>query len=151
MNKTGRILTILQWVLLAVSAVLVISLMVNIGEDSDPVMGRWINTNLIWAYILLGLGAGAAVIAAILHTISNSTALKRGIISLVFLAVVVGVAYLLATDAMPTFYGVQKYIDNGTLTPRISKLIGTSLYTTYILLFIAVLGMLVSAVSKLFK
>jgi small-conductance mechanosensitive channel len=151
MIKVGRILTIIQWVLLAISAILVISLMVNIGEDTDPVMGSWINTNLIWTYILLALGAGIAVIAAILHTVTDAAAAKRSLISLGFLVVVALIAYLLASDAMPTFHGVEEYIADGTLTPRVSKLIGTGLYATYILLFLAVLGMVVSSVSRLFK
>ncbi|NQU86000.1 MAG: hypothetical protein HQ541_09595 [Mariniphaga sp.] len=152
MSKTGRILTIFQWVLLAISAILVISLMVNVSEvESDPTMGSWINTNLIWAYILLAIGAGAAIIAAILHTVTDTSALKQSLISLGFMVVVVVVAYLLASDAIPTFHGVEKYISDGTLTPRISKMIGTGLYTTYILLFIAIIGMALSSVSKLFK
>ncbi|MBN1822197.1 MAG: hypothetical protein JXR31_00640 [Prolixibacteraceae bacterium] len=150
MNKTGRILNIFQWVLLAISAILVISLMVNVSDvDSDPTMGRWINTNLIWAYILFILAAGSAIIAAILHTVTDTSALKRSLISLGFLVVVAVIAYLLASGEYPS--GVQKYVDNGTLTHKISKLIGTGLYATYILLFIAIIGMAVSSVSKLFK
>jgi len=152
MTKIGKVLTIFQWVLLAVSAILIISLMVNISDvETDPTMGSWINTNLIWAYILLALGAGIALIAAILHTVTDAAAAKRSLISIGFLVVIAVIAYLLASDAMPTFHGVDKYIADGTLTPRVSKLIGTGLYATYILLFLAILGMIVSAVSKLFK
>ena len=152
MNKVGRILTIFQWVLLAVSAVLIISLMVNISDvETDPTMGSWINTNLIWAYILLAIGAGSAILSAILHTLTDSSSLKQSLISLGFMVVVAVVAYLLSSDVMPTFYGVEKYIADGTLTPRVNKLIGTGLYATYILLFIAILGMAVSSVSRLFK
>jgi DMSO reductase anchor subunit len=152
MTKIGRILTILQWVLVAVSAILVISLMVNISDvESDPTMGSWINTNLIWAYILLVIGAGAAILAGFLHTLTDKKAMKQGLLSLGFLVVIVVVSYLLASDAMPTFHGVEKYIDDGTLTPTISKWIGTGLFATYILLVIAILGMLASSVSRLFK
>ncbi len=152
MIKLGRILTILQWVLVAISAILVISLMVNISDvESDPNMGSWINTNLIWAYILLAFGAGAAIIAAILHTLTDKKAMKQSLISLGFLVVVAVISYLLASDAMPTFYGVERYIENGTLTPQISKWIGTGLYATYILLALAILGMVASSVSRLFK
>jgi small-conductance mechanosensitive channel len=152
MIKIGRILSILQWVLLAISAILVVSLMMNISEnEADPTMGSWINTNLIWTYILLAIGAGVAVIAGLLHTATDASAAKQGLISLGFAAVVLVLAYVFASDAIPTFHGVEKYIADGTLTPRISKLIGTGLYATYILLFLAIAGIALSSVSKLFK
>jgi len=152
MIKLGRILTILQWVLVTISAILIISLVVNISDvESDPTMGSWINTNLIWAYILLAIGAGAAIISAILHTLTDKKAMKQSLISLGFLVVVTVISYLLASDAIPIFYGVDKYINDGTLTPQISKWIGTGLYATYILLGIAILGMITSSVSRLFK
>ncbi len=152
MTKVGKLLTIVLWVLLVVSAVLVISLMANISDvEADPSMVGWINTNLIWVYILLAIGAGSAVVAGILHTISDAAAAKRGLISLGFLVIVGLIAYFLASDAIPTFHGVDKYIADGTLTPRISKMIGTGLYATYILLFIAIALIASSSVTKLFK
>ncbi|NOY96935.1 MAG: hypothetical protein GXO81_11325 [Chlorobi bacterium] len=157
MTKVGKLLTIVLWVLLVVSAVLVISLMANISDVkadpsmADPSMVSWINANLIWVYILLAIGAGSAVVAGILHTISDAAAAKQGLISLGFLVVVGLIAYFLASDAIPTFHGVDKYIADGTLTPRISKMIGTGLYATYILLFIAIALIASSSVTKLFK
>ena len=59
MSKTGKITTIFLWALLVVSAILIISLMVNISDnDADPTMGSWINSNLVWGYILVAIGAG---------------------------------------------------------------------------------------------
>ena len=56
MAKAGKIVTIILWALLIVSAVLVISLMVNISDvETDPTMLGWVNTNLVWAYILIAL------------------------------------------------------------------------------------------------
>jgi hypothetical protein len=63
MEKVGKIVTIILWALLIVSAVLVVSLMVNISEnEADPTMGGWINTNLLWAYMLIAIGAGVAIL-----------------------------------------------------------------------------------------
>lgn len=152
MTKVAKSLTIVLWGLLVVSAVLVISLMVNITEvEADPTMVGWINTNLIWVYILLAIGAGSAIIASILHTISDGAAAKQGLISLGFLVVVALVAYFLASDAIPTFHGVDKYIADGTLTPKISKMIGTGLYATYILVFLAIAAIASSSIIKIFK
>src|SRR5690606_10237219 len=97
MEKVGKIVTILLWVLLIVSAVLIVSMMVNISEnEADPTMGSWINSNLVWSYILLAIGAGIAVLAGLFHMATDIKAAKKGLISLVFLVAVAVVSYLLA-------------------------------------------------------
>lgn len=152
MEKVGKIVTILLWVLLIVSAVLIVSMMVNISEnEADPTMGSWINSNLVWSYILLAIGAGIAVLAGLFHMATDIKAAKKGLISLVFLVAVAVVSYLLASDAIPQFAGVQKFINDGTLTPQVAKMVDAGLYATYILLAIAVLSILFSSVTRLFK
>lgn len=152
MEKVGKIVTILLWVLLIVSAVLVISLMVNISDNNaDPTMGGWINTNLIWAYILIIVGAGLTVLFGLFQMITDINVARKGLISIAFLAVVALVSYLLASDALPQFPGVHKYINDGTLTPQVSKLVDAGLYSVYILLGISILSILFSTVTRLFK
>ena len=152
MNKTDRIVTIILWVLILISTVLVVSLMVNISDvDEDPTMGRWINSILIWSYILVGVGAGIAILAGLFHAITDRSAAKKSVISIVFLGAVVIIAYLVASPAIPQFPGVDKFINDGTLTEKISKLVDTGLYATYILLGIAILSILFSSVTRLFK
>ncbi len=152
MAKVGKFVTILLWVLLIVSAVLIVSMMVNISEnEADPTMGNWINSNLVWTYILMAFGAGIAALAGIYHMVTDIRAAKKGLISLVFLGVVVGVAYVLASDEIPQFLGVQKFIDDGTLTAQVAKMVDTGLYVTYILLGLAVLSIMFSSVTRLFK
>jgi hypothetical protein len=152
MNKEGRIVTILLWVLIIVSAVLVVSLMVNISEnEADATMGGWINSKLIWAYILMIFGAGIAVLSGIFHMATDLNAAKKGLISLLFLGAVALVSYLLASDQIPQFIGVQKFINDGTLTPQVAKNIDAGLYATYILLGLAVLSIILAPVTRLFK
>lgn len=152
MAKVGKIVTILLWVLLIVSAVLIVSLMVNISEnDADPTMGSWINSNLVWAYVLMAVGAVIAVFAGLFHMISDIKAAKKGLISLAFLGAVAVVSYLLASDEIPQFIGVQKFINDGTLTAQVAKLVDTGLHATYILLALAVLSIAFSSVTRLFK
>jgi len=153
MNKSEKIVTILLWVLIIISAVLVVSLMANVGEDykTDPVLARWVYTNLTWAYILLAICAGIAILSGLYHMITDIQAAKRGLIALVFFVVVAGISYILASDEIPQFMGVQKFIDNGTLTARVSKLIDTGIYATYILIGLAILSIVYSSVSRLFK
>ena len=153
MNKTAKIVTILLWVLIIISAVLVVSLMANVGADykTNAILASWIDANLIWAYILIIFGFGVALVSSIIQMVTDKKAAKRGLLTLLIFVVIVGVSYLFASDAMPQFLGVDKFINNGTLTPRVSKLIDTGLYTMYILLGVAVISIAYSSVSRLFK
>ncbi|MCY1721451.1 hypothetical protein OU798_13935 [Prolixibacteraceae bacterium Z1-6] len=153
MGKTGKIVTIVLWALLIVSAVLIVSLMVNINEDvdTDPAMNSWVNTNLIWAYILTAIGAGVAIFAGLAHTATDKKAAKNGIISLAFMGGVVLISYLLASPEIPQFIGVDKFINDGTLTESVAKLVDTGLYATYILLALAILSIAGMSVARLFK
>jgi hypothetical protein len=152
MDKTGKIVTIILWALLIVSAVLIVSLMVNISEnDLDPTMGSWINTNIVWAYILVALGAGVAILAGLFHTVTDKKAARSGIIALVFMGAVVLVSYLIASPEIPQFLGVDKFINDGTLNESVAKMVDTGLYATYILLALAILSIALSPVVRLFK
>lgn len=153
MGKTGKIVNIVLWALLIVSAILIVSLMVNINEDvdTDPAMLSWLNTNVIWAYILLIFGAGIAIIASLLHMFTDKKAAKGGIISLVFLGAVALISYLLASPEIPQFVGVDKFIADGTLNSHVAKLVDTGLYATYILLALAILAVASSSVMRLFR
>jgi len=152
MGKTAKIVTIVLWALIIVSTILLVSLFVNISDvDTDPTMGRWINSNLVWSYILVAVGAGVAVLSGLFHMFTDKKATRSGLISLGFMAVVVLVAYLLASPEIPQFIGVDKFLADGTLNERVAKLTDTGLYATYILLGLAVLSVASSAVMRLFK
>ncbi len=152
MDKIGKIVTIVLWVLLIVSSVLIVSLMVNISEnDADATMLSWINTNIIWAYILIAFGAGVAIIAGLMQTVTDKKAAKGGAISLVFMGAVALVAYLMASSEIPQFIGVDKFINDGSLTEGIAKLVDTGLYATYILLAIAILSIILTPLVRMFR
>ena len=153
MGKTGKIVTIVLWALLIVSAILLVSLMVNVNEevDTDPAMLGWVNTNLVWAYILIAIGAGVAILAGLAHTATDKKAAKGGLISLAFMGTVAIVSYALASPEIPQFLGVEKFINDGTLTESVAKMVDTGLYATYILLGIAIVSIAGMSVMRLFK
>lgn len=152
MDKIGKIVTITLWVLLLISSVLIVSLMVNISEnDADSTMLSWINTNLVWAYILIAFGAGVAIIAGLMQTVTDKKAAKGGVVSLVFMGVVALVSYMMASSEIPQFIGVDKFINDGSLTEGIAKLVDTGLYATYILLGIAILSIILTPVVRMFR
>jgi hypothetical protein len=153
MGKTGKFVTILLWVLLIISAVLVVSLIANINEelDTDPDMLSWVNSNLIWAYILVAIGAGVAVLAGLFQMFTNKKAAKGGIISFAFLGGVALISYLLASPEIPQFIGVDKFINDGTLNESVAKMVDAGLIATYILLALAILSVASSSVMRLFR
>ncbi len=152
MNKTGKIVTIILWVLIAISAILIVSMVVNISEnENDPTMASWISTNLVWTYILIVLGASVAILAGLFQMVTDKRAAKRGLISVAFLGVVALVAYLLASPEIPQFVGVDQFIANGQLNEKVAKLVDTGLYATYIIFGLAILAIVYSSVSKIFK
>ncbi len=150
MEKIGKIITIVLWALIIVSAVLVISLVANINDvnDADPAMLSWINANLIWVYILGITGAGIAILFGLFHTVTSKQAAKNGLISLLFLGTVALVAFLLASPEIPQFIGVDKFIAEGLNSSTI-KLVDAGLIATYILFGIAVISIIVGPVIRL--
>ena len=152
MNKTNKIVTIFLWVIIAISAVLVISFATNLSEDdTNPKMLSWLGTNLYWTYILMAISAVILVGFALFQMLTDFTAAKKGLISIGFLGIVALVAYLFSSGEMPSFLGVQKFIDEGTLTPKVSKYIDMGLISTYIMLALSFIAIIYSSVSRLFK
>ena len=149
--KSSKILNIVLWVIIAVSAFLVVSLISNLSDNkTDPTMGAWINTNLTWVYILFIACVGALALFGVYQMLTDRSAMKNGLVAIVFLGVIGLISYALADSSIPKFHGVENFVANG-LTPTVCKWIGTTLYGTYILFFIAVIAMAVSPIIKLFR
>lgn len=64
---------------------------------------------------------------------------------------VVIVSYAMASNEIPQFFGVDKFVADGSLTPVISKWIGTGLNVTYILFGGAILSLAGLATLNIFK
>ena len=96
-------------------------------------------------------GAGVAIIAGLFHTATDKKAAKGGLVSLAFMGAVALVAYLMASPEIPQFIGVDKFINDGTLNEQVAKMVDTGLYATYLLLGIAILSIVFTAVIRLFK
>ncbi len=149
--KFAKVTTIMLWVILAISIFLIISLLSNLGEGSESGMESWLSANLTWSYILLGIAAGAAVVLEFLNTISDKKATKSALIALGFMGGVLLLSYLFSDSEIPKFYGAEKFVENGTLTPSVSLWIGTGLIATYILSAIAFVAIVWSSISRIFK
>jgi|JFJP01.1.fsa_nt_gi hypothetical protein len=152
MNKIGKYGTIILWAILVITAILAISFIANISDnEADPDMNSWLSTNLIWAYILLMLSIVILVGFAIYQMIVDFAGAKKGLMSLGLMVAVVLISYLIASDEMPNFLGVQKFIEDGTLTTSTMKWIDTGLIATYLVLGTSIVSIIYASVSRFFK
>ncbi|MEL7585389.1 MAG: hypothetical protein AAGU19_01660 [Prolixibacteraceae bacterium] len=133
--NTEKILKIVLAVLMAISAILMISLIANISDnDADSAMNAWLNTNLTWVYILIFVTIAIVVLFSLMQTFSNKEAAKKGLITIGCAVVIFLLAYMLSSNELPKFFGVERFVEDGTLTIAVSKWIDTLLIVTYILL-----------------
>ncbi|GET27537.1 hypothetical protein [Prolixibacter sp. NT017] len=147
-SKVTRILTIILWVMLALSAIFIVLL---VDKIDTPQQDSMINLNLRWSYILFGIAAIVAVGFSVFHMFSSGEKAKKSLMAIGVLAAVVIIASLLASSEIPNFYGAQTMVQKGTLTPEVAKFTDTLLYTTYILFGGAVLSVIYSGLSRFWK
>ncbi|RMG81125.1 MAG: hypothetical protein D6707_05270 [Bacteroidetes bacterium] len=96
---------------------------------------------IYYSYVLFGLTAGLAVLAAIMSAVMKPQTIKGAVIGIVGLGAVLGISYGLADDKV-----APKFAE--TVTPTVSKLTGTGLYALYILFALAILSIIFSSVIK---
>jgi len=152
MEKINKFANIILWVMMGITAVLAISFIVNISSNTeDPEMNRWLDTNLIWNYILLLFSLVLLVFFGVKEMISSFKESKKGMFSLLVIAVIVLISYLLSSDEIPVFLGSDKFVEDGILTPSVSKWVDTGLYTTYIFFALSIVAFIYSSVSRFFR
>jgi hypothetical protein len=152
MAKLGKLITYILIGLSVISVILLISLMANSSSNpADPRMNSWLNNNIYWVYFLFVVLCCLALGFAIIQTVTDKRAAKRGLLVIGGFVVIGVVSYLLSSDKMPQFLGVETFIDSGQLTLRISKLIDTGFYITYFLFIVAILSLALSPLLKYFE
>ena len=136
MNSTlSKSIAIISAVLLAVSAVSGILTFIT---------GEYIDWLLTWTYILVGVSFLVIIVGSLFGILSSKKS------ALTFLGVLVGAAVIifglhsLASDTLPTFFGIEDY----NLTLTMAKWVDTSLYVTYLLFGTAILGLGITAVRS---
>jgi len=150
-NTIKKTISIILYVLMGISVVLIVLFyfgkLVPGTEGTnmeEPVITGKI---LIWAAILVIITAGLALIFPLIHLATNLKSAKNGLFILLGVAVLIFIAYTLASNEVlkiPGYTGT----DN---VPGILKIAGTGLFTTYILAGLAVLSILYSEISNYFK
>lgn len=150
-KRVNIILTSILWIIIIVSSILVVSLFVNI-EDPMTMKGEaLVDSNLRWAYALMVSCIGVIAIFSVMQMIDNGKKALRGLMSLAFMGLVVFAAYSMASDAIPQFTSAAKLVAEGSLTPTVAKVSDTLLFTSYLLAFGAVLSIVWSSVSRIWR
>lgn len=106
-----------------------------------------VNFFLVWTYILIGISCTATVGFAIMGMITHPKNAKNALIGIGALGLVILISYALGSSEVPTFLGYEKF----DITPGLSKTVGGSLFAMYILLGLAIAGIIYSEVSKAVK
>ncbi len=162
-NNSQKLISISLYLILAVTVVILglfyySATGVTLGKDSPLALriaeyGSSIDLFIIWAYVLIGVAALFAIVPSIIQMITQPKNTVKSIISLVVIAVIVLIAYVLS-DGTPFTTGqggqLPGYTGNDNV-PDMLKFADTMLFTMYFLLAGAVLSIIYAEVVKIFK
>ncbi|MBN1924280.1 MAG: hypothetical protein JW798_00465 [Prolixibacteraceae bacterium] len=153
MEKIRKFTTITLWVLMVISIVIFVYMFVSIDSETNPgeKARNLMALNINWAIFLFAIAAVVAIVFAISQMFSGKAKALRALGTIVLFAIIVGLSYIMATSEIPQFFGVEKFVASGTLTPAISRWIGTGLYATYILFAGAFLSIIGFGAVSIFK
>lgn len=150
-NLSSKILKILTWVLMAIT--IVFALIFYLGNIVPGTEGTRIEeptitkSFLIWAAILFILTAGVTVFFSIANFVVNPKGAKKSLIALFAAVVIIGVSFLFADDTILN----MPFYDGKDNVPNTLKFVDTTMFTAYILVGLAFLSIIWSAVSRVFK
>ncbi len=135
-----------------VSVILIVALVSSISPDiTDSTMGNWITINLRWAYVLLFVSVVVLLLFSLYQFFTNLKSAKGSLLGIGVVLLIVLISWMLGSNEYPKFFGVEKFIDDGTITPTITRVIDTALYSTYIIFGLSFVALLYSSVSRYFK
>lgn len=103
------------------------------------------NYGLYAAYILVVLGLLLAIVLPLISAFSNPRALIGGAVGIVAIVIVFFIGWSLSGNEVVPAYA------NNNITETSSKFIGGALITMYILIGLAVLTIIFTEVSKIFR
>lgn len=139
-----KVLNILLGVMMAITVVLVV-MMVAGGRDAAG--NPDVNGIIIWTYVLFALGLVAALVSAVYNTFTNPSGLKGSLVSIVAIAVVLGIAYAL-TDATTPMNMADGTVMDDKIVLGVSDF---SIYVTYFAMGAALIAAVFAEVKSAIK
>jgi len=153
MEKSTKLAKIVLWALMGISIVLMVILFTSIENQTNPGARaeNLISLNINWAIFLTIVATFLAVTFAVIQILRDKKQAIGALMVLGGFALIILISYVLSSSDIPKFFGVEKFIADGTLTPSVSRWIGTGLITTYILFVAAALSIAVFSAASMFK
>jgi uncharacterized membrane protein len=106
----------------------------------------FVNVGIILAYVLIVIGVVAAIVFPLINAISEPKLLVKAGIGVVAILVVFGLGYALSDGTL-----TAKIIQSGVETEGLSRMIGGALKMVYLLMGVAILGIVYTEFSKAIK
>jgi len=153
MENIRKFTSIVLWVLMVISLAIFVYMFVSIDSETNPgeKARNLMALNINWAIVLFVIAAIVAVGFAIGQMFSGKKQAIGALVVLLIFAAIVVVSYAVSSSEIPQFFGVEKFVADGTLTPNISRWIGTGLVATYILFAGAFLSIVGFGAASIFK
>lgn len=105
-----------------------------------------VNIGIIIAYILIVIGVVSAIVFPLINAISQPETLLKSGIGVVGILIAFGIGYAISDSELTT-----KFIQSGVETEGLSKMIGGALTMVYLLMGVALVGIIYTEFSKAFK
>ncbi|NCC72604.1 MAG: hypothetical protein EOM06_04340 [Sphingobacteriia bacterium] len=137
-DKVATILKVFLTVLLAISAILFI-IFYSTGEEFTSVM-------LTWGYILIALAALVTILFPLFYIIMNPRKGKTILIGLLGFIVLYLISNAIASGSIQ-----GEVYETFKITEATSKFIGSIMNMTYILAGLAIVSIIYSGISSIFK
>lgn len=136
-DRTSKILQWFLYLLLIVSALLGVYFYAGSGEGDNLIY---------WGYALLLIAVLITVVAAISNLFVNPKGSVKFLILLAAMVILAIISYTMATNEFNTFQ-----LEEMGITEFTSKIVGAGLIFMYALAILAILAIVYSTVSRLFK
>lgn len=160
-DKLSKILNNFLILLMLISAVLTVLFYVGTRQLSSEaefseqiaVLGPKLDLFLNWSIILSFATAIAAILFPIYTMITDPKNSKKTLIMVGSMALIILIAYVVSSDAIPIFNGYEKFFyADPTMDPnQFSKYVDAGLWTMYLLAGISLLSIVYYEVAKLLK
>jgi hypothetical protein len=129
---------------------------ISSGDDAIEVNEGGIQSSTVTplmylAYVMLAIIVAAVLFFLVVNLIANPAALKKALISVGLVLAVCAIAYFVFADGSDAANNAIELDDGVYLTETNSKIIGASIYTFYIMAFLAIASIVWARTSKLFK
>lgn len=150
-NAVRKLLRITLWAMMLISVVLIVMFVINTNAAEQDRIAQKTAANplIIWAYVLLAIAAVTAVLFPVGYLVRNPRKAVKALVALALLVLVFFVGYLLAD---PTPIQTATSITNPDFSDRgVLLMTDTGIITTYIMLGLAVLALLVTGVRGIIR